>query len=180
MAITIVELSLINPLLDRHFRRSSIFWQKYSLPIFAFYGWVTTPPWAVRTNFDAFSAFGQIRAGRNFNTKDLPDVWGAFRSPESKINRGKRLELLIWIMDHQSYEECFADDESYSTNSPVSSSSRDDIEHRIGRNDILEATEENECVFDTEWALQRRYSLSSLLYSRFLLRLEYKMKSARG
>lgn len=85
-------------------------------------------------------------------------------------------------MDHQSYEECFADDESDSNNSTVSPSNHDDIryEHRLGHNDLVEATEENEYVFDTEWALKRRYSLSSLLYSRFLLRLEGKMKSARG
>lgn len=75
-----------------------------------------------------------------------------------------------------SYEECFADDESDISESSLS---RDDI-HNNGQihQDIIETTAENECVFDMEWALKRRYSLSSLLYSRLLLRLEGKMKTA--
>lgn len=81
----------------------------------------------------------------------------------------------------QSYEECFADDES---DSSVRSLGRDDIQNgqRFGQihQDIVESSAENECVFDMEWALKRRYSLSSLLYSRSLLRLEDKMKSALG
>lgn len=82
-------------------------------------------------------------------------------------------------MNQSTYEECFADDES---DSSVRSLSREDIQNqqRLGQihQDVVESTAENECVFDTEWALKRRYSLSSLLYSRFLLRLEDKMKSA--
>jgi len=74
-----------------------------------------------------------------------------------------------------SYEECFADDESDISESSLS---RDDIHNGQIHQDIVETTAENECVFDTEWALKRRYSLSSLLYSRLLLRLEGKMKTA--
>ncbi|KAL9988870.1 hypothetical protein ACROYT_G003362 [Oculina patagonica] len=64
----------------------------------------------------------------------------------------------------QSYEECcFADDES---DSSVRSLGRDDIqnEQRFGqiRQDIVESSAENECVFDTEWALKRRYSRNDL------------------
>lgn len=80
-----------------------------------------------------------------------------------------------------SYEECFADDESDFSERSLS---RDDIhnEQRLGQihQDIVESMAENECVFDTEWALKRRYSLSSLIYSRLLLRLEDKMKTALG
>lgn len=74
-----------------------------------------------------------------------------------------------------SYEECFAYDESDISESSLS---RDDIHNGQIHQDIVETTAENECVFDTEWALKRRYSLSSLLYSRLLLRLEGKMKTA--
>ena len=74
-----------------------------------------------------------------------------------------------------SYEECFADDES---NFSERSMSRDDIHNGQIDQDIVESTTDNECVFDTEWALKRRYSLSSLLYSRLLLRLKDKMKTA--
>lgn len=80
-----------------------------------------------------------------------------------------------------SYEECFADDESDFSERSLS---RDDIhnEQRLRQihQDIVESMAENECVFDTEWALKRRYSLSSLIYSRLLLRLEDKMKTALG
>ena len=72
-----------------------------------------------------------------------------------------------------SYEECFADDESDISESSLS---RDDIHNGQINQDIVESTADNECVFDTEWALKRRYSLSSLLYSRLLLRLKDKMK----
>lgn len=79
-----------------------------------------------------------------------------------------------------SYEECFADDESDFSERSLS---RDIYnEQRLGRihQDIVESMAENECVFDTEWALKRKYSLSSLLYSRLLLRLKDKMKIALG
>lgn len=86
------------------------------------------------------------------------------------------------------YEECFADDESdnnivttrnvrYSNheNSDGEQLSRDS--DRDFYSDPIK--QENECVFDTEWALKRRCSLSSLIYSRFLVRWEDKMKSVR-
>lgn len=74
-----------------------------------------------------------------------------------------------------SYEECFADDESDISESSLS---RDDIHNGQIHQDIVESLADNECVFDTEWALKRKYSLSSLLYSRLLLRLKSKMKTA--
>lgn len=74
-----------------------------------------------------------------------------------------------------SYEECFADDESDISESSLS---RDDVHNGQINQDIAESTADNECVFDTEWALKRRYSLSSLLYSRLLLRLKDQMKTA--
>lgn len=74
-----------------------------------------------------------------------------------------------------SYEECFADDESDISESSLS---RDDIHNGQIDQDIVESLADNECVFDTEWALKRKYSLSSLLYSRLLLRLKSKMKTA--
>jgi len=74
-----------------------------------------------------------------------------------------------------SYEECFADDESDISESSLN---RDDIHNGQTHQDIIETTTENECVFDMEWALKRKYSLSSLLYSRLLLRLKGKMKTA--
>jgi len=76
------------------------------------------------------------------------------------------------------YDECFADDESDSIGSSLRS-----FNHEISENDrgiFTESTEENECVFDTEWALKRRCSLFSLIYSRFLVRLEDKTKTIRG
>lgn len=74
-----------------------------------------------------------------------------------------------------SYEECFADDESDFSERSLS---RNDIHNGQIHLDIVESTADNECVFDTEWALKRKYSLSSLLYSRLLLRLEDKMKTS--
>ena len=81
------------------------------------------------------------------------------------------ISLRFGKMD-MSYEECFADDESDISESSLS---RDDVHNG---QDIAESTADNECVFDTEWALKRRYSLSSLLYSRLLLRLKDQMKTA--
>lgn len=85
------------------------------------------------------------------------------------------------------YDECFADDESDSTlitcnagssNHEISESERLAIENDRGI--YTDLVKENEYVFDTEWALKRRYSLSSLIYSRFLVRLGDRMKTVRG
>lgn len=84
-------------------------------------------------------------------------------------------------MDNSTDEECFADDES---DCGVRSVGRDDIQTKRQLDQMYpgfsHSTEENECVFDSEWALKRRYSLSSLIYSKFLLRLEDRMKIANG
>lgn len=79
------------------------------------------------------------------------------------------------------YDECFADDESdeitgnaQSFNHEISNYYKNDR----GINTVF--TEENECVFDMDWALKRRYSLSSLIYSRCLVRLEDRIKTVRG
>ena len=98
----------------------------------------------------------------------------------------KGFELEVYCkMD--GYDECFADDESDSTlitcnagsfNHEISESERLAIENDRGI--YTDLVKENEYVFDTEWALKRRYSLSSLIYSRFLVRLEDRMKTVRG
>lgn len=84
------------------------------------------------------------------------------------------------------YDECFADDESdVVARHPRSFNHRVIDEKQLPSEDdhrtrTLRISEENECVFDTEWALKRRYSLSSLIYSRFLVRMGGRMKIVRG
>lgn len=85
------------------------------------------------------------------------------------------------------YEECFADDESdnivTARNVRYFNHENSDGEQLSGESDrdfYSDPTKDNECVFDTEWALKRRCSLSSLIYSRFLVRWEDNMKSVRG
>ena len=79
---------------------------------------------------------------------------------------------------NSSYEECFADDES---DCGMRSVSRFNDHHQrlLGYRytTLSHSTEENECVFDSEWALKRRCSLSSLIYSKFLMRLDDKTKA---
>lgn len=85
------------------------------------------------------------------------------------------------------YEECFADDESDNNivttrNVRYSNHENSDGEQLSGdsaRDFYSDPIKENECVFDTEWAMKRKCSLSSLIYSRFLVRWEDKMKSFR-
>lgn len=157
------------------------------LPIFTFYRWPIWLPWAVLTHFDAFIArFTAGISGKLTSTWMISDVWGAVvqsrkftRAKLKKITIGHRVLVLISEKMDDSYEECFADDES---DCRTRAFSRDEIhnEQRLGQiqqANISDSTAENECVFDTDWALKRRYSLSSLLYSRFLTRLEDRMKT---
>lgn len=85
------------------------------------------------------------------------------------------------------YDECFADDESddvtrnircsfqenrnqkqaASNNSPRSDREKNNFRFSV----------ENEFVFDREWALKRRCSLSSLMYSRLQFRFGDRMKA---
>ena len=86
--------------------------------------------------------------------------------------------MKVGIMDE--YEECFADDESDNTSDFTGSSSQEEnsFEHREFQHAVYlkESLEENECVLDRDLASKLRYSLSSLLYSRFLARLGDKVK----
>ena len=77
-----------------------------------------------------------------------------------------------------SYEECFADDES-DCGVRLVSRGRKHNQRLLGRSYPItsHSTEENECVFDSEWALKRRCSLSSLIYSKFLTRLDDRTKN---
>ena len=79
------------------------------------------------------------------------------------------------------YDECFADDESDEITGNAQSFNHETSNHyKNDRGIYTVCAEENECVFDMDWALKRRYSLSSLIYSRCLVRLEDRIKTVRG
>lgn len=118
----------------------------------------------------------QMRNRLEFHERLRTVAWGEF-------------ELIRFIGKMDGYDECFADDESdnIACSGTSNVSNAHSFNHEISnqrhsrenRAIYTDSTEENECVFDVEWALKRRYSLSSLIYSRFLVRLEDRMKTAR-
>lgn len=86
------------------------------------------------------------------------------------------------------YDECFADDESddvtrnircfiheNSRNQKQAASNNSPSNDR-GKNNFRFSVE-NEYVFDREWALKRRCSLSSLMYSRLQVRFGDRLKA---
>lgn len=84
------------------------------------------------------------------------------------------------------YDDCFADDESDTVIKSVryfileNSDPKQPAPPTNDRRTYFRRAEENECVFDIEWAFRRRCSLSSLIYSRLQVRLGDKMKPFRG
>lgn len=64
------------------------------------------------------------------------------------------------------YEECFADEESGYGSAVDENNKLCEVFHKESV-----TLDENECVFDKNWAWERKCSMSSLLYSRLSLRL---------
>lgn len=74
------------------------------------------------------------------------------------------------------YEEGFADDE----NEMACIAQRRSLSNDSASDSIDgEAAEENNCVFDKDWSMRQKLSLSSLLHSRLMIRVAQMKKQAQ-